>query len=104
MKPVRVRQRRSDPPTGLTQPVGDVVIFAAPADKVLIETVNRLEVFTRNSNVVASQLRLCRMAYKLVVLFFDSLVEQSLPLVPRAPSAERAGSNCRLVNAIGRLF
>lgn len=100
---IRVSQRRSDPTPGFPQSKGDVIVLATPANKTLVEAVDRFEVATRNADVATRELWFRVVADQLVILFLDLFLEHSPAFVPRHPRSIGAGSDRRGVDPFSGL-
>src|SRR5262245_3128796 len=104
MEAVRIGKCRRDSPAGLAKAKRQVVVFAAPADEVLIEAIHGFEVVARNSDVVAGELWFQWVADPAIELPLNSYFEKPILLSARGPVDEDAGSNCLLVDPVGRFF
>ena len=97
----RVAKYRGDPHTSPAEPLGQVVVFATPADKMFVEAVNPLKITPPDGDVAADELRSHAMADRLVQLVFDPALEDSQAFPLRDPHAIRTGCDGRLVDTLG---
>ena len=78
MNAVRVTQCRRDPSAGFSKAECQVIVLAAPADEAFIESIDRFEIFARDTDVVARELWLLRVTRPTVILSLDSNFEQAV--------------------------
>jgi hypothetical protein len=89
-----VRQYRFKPHTGSTQATAKIIVFATPAFKVLVESIDALEIFSPDAEIAAAQLVwLSRMSEKIVEAELAQSFPESSNFFRRGPTCELAACN-----------